>query len=492
MNDLLTLTTVCKKLETAINDILYNKDKDTHQNGKNTVLYILPAYKLVLFECFPIKMNEKTNSYLNVTYISTNDLKAEYTQSIRNKYSGFIKNLHLCNYLISKWFLNYLLNNKEYFTNYILSNQHTEARDIFKDLIINSIIKLDHIIPMHDIIIKFIDMLLNYIKTDTIIEENWFRFEQFWQILEYIIVSMDIYNNNSKYKEYFVKKQEFISILGIFMYQSESPYNMNDENLNLLTPNKVYFEMGSKLFKPHFDSIYHILSVLISFCNHKFSENDCKLLYFKKFYQDMVYQSQYLNNNNTVLIYFCQILNDICFENLEISKDVIKTILFYMHKDVYHRYRSTLTGFSWCHTWKELDALWTISKHLISTNDSKKEERMKSMFFKDNWSPFNISQMIMSFIDDIDNQAQQSQYCIKLGILQFIQFASLQLEKDMEYCQHSKEKMNQIINIDQEFDSFLKSIQFSLTTSINNIEYNHGTGGDQFKLMSQLSMNFVN
>ena len=389
-----------------------------HQNCNN--MAILPGYKTLLFECFPIKM-EITHYD---THIAIDDLNAEYTMPIRKKYSHFIENLHLDN---------------TYFTNYILLHRNGDAKAKFKNLITNSIIQLDHIIPMHDTIMKFINVLINYIKNDTLIESNWYRFNKFWELMEFIVVTMDIYNKNCKYKQYFVHKQEFISILGIFMYQSKSPYNIG--NQNSLTPNKAYCKMGSRLFSPKLDSIYHILSALISFCDNTFTENDYKLLHFKTFYRDIIYDSRFYAGKD-LLSDFCQILAAICFDNLDMSEDVIKTVLFHMHQNL-KLYR--IKGYFWA---QQLNNLWTIIKHLVSINDDKKKERMKLMFFKGDAS-------LNTFVDDIDNETQQRNYCRKVGILQFIQYAPLQ---DMEYCQYSKEKVNEIISDDKEFSSFIKSI----------------------------------
>ena len=276
IDDLKPLFVVSKKFNQMVIKLVYNQD-NYNQSFDSTI--ILPAIKqTIIVQCFPLK---KTDENLD----DENDYNSKERQSKKRnkKIIEWIKLMLSKNVTISKWFVNYLINDEKYLIYNLLTCPHdnggTCKREIFSQLIINALktlkrFELDGIQKVNRIFskkeqsknesgnkddetkdndnellsLKFSNLMVSLINET--VPNYWHSMEQFWSIFEEILMF------DHEYRYYFVNI-EFISTLGYFYLQKESPYA--DEY-----PGKQEFSIyNTVLYAP----VIHLINILIRSCH---------------------------------------------------------------------------------------------------------------------------------------------------------------------------------------------------------------------------------
>ena len=329
IDDIMRFLVLSKKLNKMMTRLVYN-DSDFHQGFENGT--ILPAMKqAIMVQYFPFDRNrifteeEETDSGWSIgrvmsgaynyneiesdnndeddaTKLEKKKAEEEHVMKI-HKEKEIIENIKLIlskNITISKWFLNYLLNDNEYLLfNLFKSNEKNEdgmiKRVIFTLLIIIALKALkpfelngikqvnvkakqkkqkekenekkkeqkekedDYAWDADEkelLSLKFIHLLLSFI--DEIVPKYWRKMNHFWRIFEELIMFDHEYR-------YYLVNIEFISTLGDFYLREKSPY-ANE------IPNKKYVEMGHRYHRPSREQVIHLISVLLRCCHSRMTQ----------------------------------------------------------------------------------------------------------------------------------------------------------------------------------------------------------------------------
>ena len=273
IDDLKHLFVISKKLNKMMLKLVYNQD---NYNQSFDSITILPAIKqAITVQCFPLKKTDQNGK---------NKAKEKNHQH-KQEIIGWVKLIVAKNVTISKWFLNYLINDTKYLICNLLIDKkmsgNTSTRERFAQLIINALktlqrfeingIKKVNVILSKNkqlkktstnkeednynnyrenklLSLKFLNLMVSLINEKVPI--YWKTMKEFWSIFEEILMF------DHEYRYYFVNI-ELISTLGYFYLQKESPYA--DEY-----PDKEEFKMRDI---NGYTSVIHLINILIRSCH---------------------------------------------------------------------------------------------------------------------------------------------------------------------------------------------------------------------------------
>ena len=301
IDDLQQLLMISKKFNKMIIKWVYNQ---CHYNQSFDSTIILPAIKhSIIVQYFPVKKPDENNDDNNG---KRRKRKEKLEKIKRNKKTiGWIKLILSKNVTISKWFLNYLMNNTKYLIynlliSFEIDNQFTFKRVIFAGLLVNALKTLkafeldnirqvntrlannnsanrdnnennknnvrqkkekevstgknekpDEMIKNQVLSLKFLNLLVSFI--DEIVPSHVYSMQQFWSIFEEVLMF------DHEYRYYFVNI-EFMSILGDFYMRERSPYAKE-------IANKKYVALGASFDLIKFDPVVHLISILTRSCH---------------------------------------------------------------------------------------------------------------------------------------------------------------------------------------------------------------------------------
>ena len=369
IDDLQHLFVINKKFNSMMIKLVYNQDY-VHQSFDS--IAILPAIKqAIIVQCFPFNntdengkvtyndQDESSSSDITIGTVSSDrgsdnnnnddanddndpeskkkakeekkkmeeanrkarqekrEQKKILQEMTENKEKEIVERVQLIqskNVTISKWFLDYLINDTTYLIYNLLTcedlNGNTIKRDMFAKLIVNALKTLkrfemngimqvnrtivnkreeekqekvtekekekekkdknkdvyeqkdnvwndiemtnDEMIGVDELLsLKFLNLLVSFI--DEIVPTYWYTMAQFWSIFEQVLMF------DHEYRFYFVNI-ELISTLGEFYLQKQSPYAR-------YKPDKKYIEMGDDLISPKFTPVINIISILVRTCH---------------------------------------------------------------------------------------------------------------------------------------------------------------------------------------------------------------------------------
>ena len=286
LEDLKSLFAISKKFNKMMTKCVYNKN-DFHQRFESVV--ILAAIKhAIIVEYFE---NAKKKEAVG-----------HETQLVIKPYMSFqeekklIENINLFiskNVTVSKWFLNYLIDNQhnleyflficspgtcEVFSQFIINclktmkpfelttikqlnmkcrlksiakNERDETDTMDENKKRNEIHKMKNNISNQVLSLKFINLMISFIEE--IVPKYWLNLESYWRIFEEFVMFSHEYR-------YYLNSIEFVSTLGDFYLREQSPY-ANE------IPNEKYCPMGNRFMDPTYSQVVLLISILIRSCH---------------------------------------------------------------------------------------------------------------------------------------------------------------------------------------------------------------------------------